>query len=135
MRTKYIYSGFALLISLLLCPLASTQSTPIDTAVAYQYFREAQTACDQDGGRSVCDRDPTDLQISGNEDRRRNAAKIDIRFAGRNYFARDFWTAAQSAAARFGGKRLSFVAKLVSFRFLSNTPAWRNGRRAGLKIQ
>jgi hypothetical protein len=52
MRTKYIYPGFALLLSPLLCPkLALAQSAAIDTSVAYQYFREAQTACQRDGGR------------------------------------------------------------------------------------
>jgi len=33
------------------------------------------------------------------------AAKVDIGFAERDHFARDFRTAAQHAAARFGGKR------------------------------
>lgn len=59
MRTKYSYSGIALFVSLLLCQnLAQAQNTGIDTAVALQYFREAQSACDRDRGalwgKSVC---------------------------------------------------------------------------------
>src|SRR5438874_2379606 len=53
----------------------------------------------QDGGRSLCDRDPTDPKIRADGNRRCDAAKIDIRFAGRDYLARNFWTAAQPATA------------------------------------
>jgi hypothetical protein len=52
MRTKSICSGLVLFVSVLLCPdLTCAQSTPIDTSVAYQYFREARSACDRDGGK------------------------------------------------------------------------------------
>lgn len=52
MRTRNIYSGFALLLILLSCPNpAPAQGAPIDTAVAHKYFREARTACERDGGR------------------------------------------------------------------------------------
>ncbi|HEX7176390.1 MAG TPA: hypothetical protein VF240_14090 [Pyrinomonadaceae bacterium] len=59
MRAKSIYSGVALLVSVLSCPnFAAAQGAPIDASVARQYFGEARTACEQDGGklwgRSLC---------------------------------------------------------------------------------
>lgn len=52
MRIRYGYSAFVLLVSFALCQNpASAQSTPIDTAIAHQYFQEARTACNRDGGK------------------------------------------------------------------------------------
>jgi hypothetical protein len=93
MRTKSIYSGFALIVNILLCPnLASTQSTPIDTSVAYQYFRQAQAACDRDGGKlwgmSVCGPilfvDPVTRMVVANQaDTQGLLVKKDEVFVGR----------------------------------------------------
>jgi phage tail protein X len=58
MQTKFISLTIAL--SFMLChqPLALAQSQTIDTALAHQYFQEAQAACTQDGrklwGISLC---------------------------------------------------------------------------------
>ena len=93
MKTTYSYSGIALFVSLLLCQnLAQAQSTPIDTAIALQYFREAQSACDRDGGklwgRSVCGPilfvDPqTRLVVANQSDREGLLVRKDDVFVGR----------------------------------------------------
>src|SRR5262249_22926300 len=64
-------------------------------------------------------------QTCASKDRHRSNAKINIRFARSNYSARDFRAAAERAAARFSGKRLSFGAKSVFFR--SASPRRRGG--------
>jgi hypothetical protein len=93
MRTKSIYSAFALLGSVLWCPNpAPAQSTPIDTSIALQYFREARTACTQDGGKlwglSVCGPilfvDPqTRMAVANQNDLEDLLVKKDEVFVGR----------------------------------------------------
>jgi hypothetical protein len=93
MRTKYTFSGFALFVVALLCPIpASAQTPPMDASVALQYFREAQAACDRDGGklwgRSVCGPilfvDPqTRRAVANQSDLQGLLVKQDEVFAGR----------------------------------------------------
>lgn len=93
MRIKYIYSGFALFISVLLFPYsAPSQNAPMDTSVASQYFREAQSACDRDGGklwgRTICGPilfvDPVTRQVVANHsDGQGVLTKKDDVFVGR----------------------------------------------------
>jgi hypothetical protein len=93
MRTKFSYRGFALLvIGLLYASPASGQTTPIDTAIAFQYFREAQSACDRDGGKlwgvSVCGPilfvDPLTRMVAANQsDHEGLLVKQDAVFVGR----------------------------------------------------
>ena len=92
MRTESIYSGFALIAGILLCPILTfSQSTPIDAAVAHQYFREARAACDRDGGKlwglTVCGPvlfvDPvTRMAVANQSDREGLLVKKDGVFVG-----------------------------------------------------
>jgi hypothetical protein len=93
MRTKYSFSGFALSVIALLFPYsASGQNTPLERSVALQYFREAQSACDRDGGKlwgvSVCGPilfvDPqTRLVVANQSDHEGLLVKQDEVFVGR----------------------------------------------------
>lgn len=58
MHIKYFFC-FSLSVSLLLSSnLAKSQTAPMDSSVALQYFREAEAACNRDGGKlwgiSIC---------------------------------------------------------------------------------
>lgn len=76
MQVKKIYTGLVLLVGFLFSPhLVLAQTTSIDRSVGLQYFREAQAACDRDGGklwgRPLCGPilfvDPQTLMVIANQ--------------------------------------------------------------------